>query len=65
MRPKDAVTKIEVSTKLPGVDGLKAHRPGIKCAYERHATQPGQFIIWVGKRYAVIDAVKLHDTVAA
>lgn len=60
---KPGVTKVEISTKLAGVDGLKVHRPGIKCTFQRHDNQPGQYVIWVGKRYALIDAVKLHDVV--
>ncbi len=61
---RPAVTKVELSTKLPGVEGLKTHRQGVKCTYQRHETQPGQYVIMVGKRYAVIDAVRLHDVVA-
>jgi hypothetical protein len=65
MNAKRGITKIAISTKMPGIEGVKEHRPGIKCLYERHATQPGQYIIWIGKRYAVVEAIRLHDTIAA
>jgi hypothetical protein len=63
---RNAITKISLESKVPGQDSKFAHRAGIYCKVERNGSNPGQFIIWFGagrKRYAVVDALKLEDTV--
>ena len=48
-----------------GVITQVTHRPGCKLdSVQRNPSNPGEYILWFGtRRYAVIDAVKLHDTV--
>jgi hypothetical protein len=60
---KKAITKIQIESKFPGDPKMFKHRPGIACSVERNKSNPGQFIIWFGKKYALVDAVKLEDTV--
>jgi hypothetical protein len=52
-----------VASKLPGAPGLVQHRPGTRCTYERHSQDNGLFILYFGRRYVVIPAVELTETV--
>ena len=60
---KRGITKVPFESKMPGIPELKKHRAGIACTFERNKANLGQFIVYFGKRYALIDAVELHDKV--
>lgn len=63
MLRKPARLRVEVDSKLPGPQPVTRRRVGTRCLAERNRSNPGQWIIWFGREFALIDAVKLHDTV--
>lgn len=65
-RRRPGKLKIELQSKgmENGVISVKTHKPGKTCEVERNDSNPGQYIIWfASRRYAAVDAIRLHDTV--
>jgi hypothetical protein len=60
---KPARLKVQLNSKHPGLPKHTAHRIGTRCLAERNPSNPGQWILYFGKEYALIDAVRLHETV--
>lgn len=54
---------VPVRSKMPGVEMYVERRIGTICIAERVEHNPGTWILWFGKTYFKLDAIKLHDTV--
>lgn len=52
-----------VTSKLAGVPRTTVRRVGTHCLAQRHSTDPGAWVLWFGKEYAVVSAVDLVETV--
>ena len=55
--------RVPLQSKLPGYDKRSMHRVGTRCQLQRHASDPGLWVLFFGKQYAIVPAVALPDTV--
>lgn len=64
MRNKPGKLLKELQFKEPGKPELYTSKAGKKVNVDRHATDPGMYVIWAtSKRYACVSGVDLHTVV--
>lgn len=55
--------KKPITSKLAGSERTSNHRVGTHCRLQRHSSDPGLWVLYFGKQYALVNAIDLPDTV--
>jgi hypothetical protein len=64
MRNKSGKLLKELQFKEPGKPELYTSKPGKQVKVDRHATEPGKYIVWAtSRRYACVAGEELHTIV--
>lgn len=50
-------------SKYPGAERYTDHRVGTWCKLQRHSSDPGMWVLYFGKQYALVPAQELPETV--
>jgi len=63
--PRKSKLKIDVQSKVIGdPSGGKLYKAGKSCTTQRSPANPGEFIIWFGKKeFAKVQALDLRNTI--
>jgi len=61
---KRARLRVPLESKLPGAQGHRTQRrAGTQCLAQRHSTDPGSWVLWFGREFAVVTAISFNETV--